>query len=119
MQISSLTHASTPTPRRWTIVLLCACMVLGSMATPDSAHAARKKKSSDTTSEPAQKKGNVKIKHQRSPSEESTAERDRRLYRECKGLPNAGACHNKSTIVLFVIFEWIVVRMTTLTDRDA
>ena len=92
MQISSLTHASTTTPRRWTIVLLCACMVLGSMATPDSAHAARKKKSSDTTSEPAQKKGNVKIKHQRSPSEESTAERDRRLYRECKGLPNAGAC---------------------------
>ncbi len=25
-------------------------------------------------------------------SGESTAERDRRLYRECKGRPNAGAC---------------------------
>jgi hypothetical protein len=25
-------------------------------------------------------------------SEESTAERDRRLYRECQGRPNAGAC---------------------------
>lgn len=33
-----------------------------------------------------------KITHQRSTSEESRAERDRRLYRECKGLPNAGAC---------------------------
>lgn len=27
-----------------------------------------------------------------SPSHESTAERDRRLKRECKGRPNAGAC---------------------------
>ncbi|SFD37049.1 hypothetical protein [Paracidovorax konjaci] len=25
-------------------------------------------------------------------SGETTAERDRRLYRECQGLPNAGAC---------------------------
>lgn len=29
---------------------------------------------------------------QKSPSEETTAERDRRLYRECKGMHNAGAC---------------------------
>lgn len=28
----------------------------------------------------------------RSSSEESRAERDRRLQRECRGLPNAGAC---------------------------
>ncbi len=28
----------------------------------------------------------------KSPSEETTAERDRRLYRECKGMHNAGAC---------------------------
>ena len=34
----------------------------------------------------------TKVTHQHSPSEESKAERDRRLYRECKGLPNAGAC---------------------------
>ncbi|WP_265707167.1 hypothetical protein [Verminephrobacter aporrectodeae] len=34
----------------------------------------------------------MKIKHQRSPSEESSAQRDRRLYRECQGRPNAGAC---------------------------
>ncbi|PIF27039.1 hypothetical protein CLU88_1923 [Acidovorax sp. 56] len=38
------------------------------------------------------KKNTGKVTHQRSPSEESRAERDRRLYRECKGMPNAGAC---------------------------
>ncbi len=34
----------------------------------------------------------VKVRHQQNNSQESQAERDRRLYRECKGLPNAGAC---------------------------
>jgi hypothetical protein len=29
---------------------------------------------------------------QRTSSDESSAERDRRLARECRGLPNAGAC---------------------------
>jgi hypothetical protein len=32
-----------------------------------------------------------KVKYEKG-SGESTAERDRRLYRECKGRPNAGAC---------------------------
>jgi hypothetical protein len=36
--------------------------------------------------------GRVRIQNSRSNSEESTAERDRRLYRECRGRPNAGAC---------------------------
>ena len=40
----------------------------------------------------AKKRSVNKITYQRSSSEESRAERDRRLYRECKGLPNAGAC---------------------------
>ncbi|MDD2712457.1 MAG: hypothetical protein PHU77_05985 [Simplicispira sp.] len=63
------------------------------MATPDSAHAARKKTSTtNATNEPAAKKGSIKTKHYRSPSEETTAERDRRMYRECWGRPNAGAC---------------------------
>ena len=75
------------------MALLCACMALALMAMPDSAHAARKKKADDAaTSQPAKKSGTVKVKHQRSTSEESTAERDRRLYRECRGRPNAGAC---------------------------
>jgi len=33
-----------------------------------------------------------RILHLPSPSEESQAQRDRRLTRECRGLPNAGAC---------------------------
>ena len=36
--------------------------------------------------------GKVRIQNIRSSSEESTAERDRRLYRECQGRPNSGAC---------------------------
>lgn len=36
--------------------------------------------------------GKVKIQNIRSSSEESSAERDRRLYRECQGRPNSGAC---------------------------
>ncbi|EED69009.1 hypothetical protein [Comamonas testosteroni] len=41
----------------------------------------------------AKKRSNkVKIQHTRSSSEETTAERDRRLYRECQGRPNSGAC---------------------------
>ena len=36
--------------------------------------------------------GKVKIQNTRSSSEETAAERDRRLYRECQGRPNSGAC---------------------------
>lgn len=38
------------------------------------------------------KKNGTKVTHHRSPSQETRTERDRRLYRECKGMPNAGAC---------------------------
>ena len=71
--------------------LLCACLSLGFLVAPETAHAGRKKNTS-TTSQEVKKKGSVKIKHQRSASEESTSERERRLFRECKGRPNAGAC---------------------------
>ena len=40
----------------------------------------------------AKKKSVSKVTYQRSSSEETTAERDRRMYRECKGMHNAGAC---------------------------
>ena len=82
----------TPHARWYTI--LSACMALGLLITAQSTQAAPKKKTAAqlVSAEPAKKKGSIKIKHQRSPSEESTAERDRRLYRECKGRPNAGAC---------------------------
>ncbi|WP_236749265.1 hypothetical protein [Acidovorax carolinensis] len=69
------------------------CMALGLLAFSHSAQAAAQKNAAEkSASAPTKKKGSVKVKHQRSASEESTAERDRRLYRECKGLPNAGAC---------------------------
>ncbi|WP_312758012.1 hypothetical protein [Pulveribacter sp.] len=41
---------------------------------------------------PPKKSKAVKVKPQQNNSQETAAERDRRLYRECKGLPNAGAC---------------------------
>lgn len=44
-----------------------------------------------SSTEKAQSK-RIKIQNVRSSSEETRAERDRRLYRECQGRPNAGAC---------------------------
>ena len=63
---------------------LCAALVLGIAGTASDAAAAK--------AGPAKKSRAVKVKHQQNNSQESTAERDRRLYRECKGMPNAGAC---------------------------
>lgn len=71
--------------------LLCACICLCVFSAVPEAHAARKK-TTQSDSVPAQKKGSVKVKQHRSPSQETTAERDRRMYRECWGRPNAGAC---------------------------
>ena len=64
------------------------------MSLPASAYSADtpSKSAHKATEQQGQKKGSLKIKHHRSPSEENTAQRDRRLYRECKGMPNAGAC---------------------------
>lgn len=57
---------------------------------------ARAKNTQDNKHAPSssstKKKGVSKVTHQRSTSEETRAERDRRMYRECKGLHNAGAC---------------------------
>ena len=77
--------------------LLCAGLCLGLLGASGAAHSAERKKTDRVASAAAagpetKKKGSFKIKHQRSPSEESTAERERRLYRECRGRPNAGAC---------------------------
>ncbi len=38
------------------------------------------------------KKSVSKVTYQRSASEETAAERDRRMFRECRGMHNAGAC---------------------------
>jgi len=79
--------------------LFALCFAVSLSALPPSAFAASKKShSSDTKasasskSTASKKKPSVRVTHQRSPSEETTAARDRRLYRECRGMPNAGAC---------------------------
>lgn len=77
----------TRRPRAALVAL--ACMAALAVLAP----AAYAKKSSDkpaqvTTAKP-KKPGKVKMENG---SGESTAERDRRLMRECKGRPNAGAC---------------------------
>lgn len=73
--------------------LLAASIALGFIAAPGTALAKRNASDKSTTANaPAKKKGVNKVTYQRSSSEETTAERDRRMYRECKGMHNAGAC---------------------------
>jgi hypothetical protein len=53
-------------------------------------------KSAQKEKKQASSAGSVKskttTKYQRSTSEETSAARDKRLFRECKGMHNAGAC---------------------------
>lgn len=75
-------------------LLLAICLIAPPLllAFPNPAWAKSQKSNKSSSSEPARKKGVSKITYQRSSSEESPAERDRRMYRECKGMHNAGAC---------------------------
>ena len=89
----SYQHLRHPRTQGKGTAIVCTCIAWGLMALSINAQAAPQKSATEATANaPAKKKGSVKVKHQRSSSEESTSERDRRLYRECKGLPNAGAC---------------------------
>ena len=75
-------------------VLQVGALVLCLAAAPGQAQARSKAAQTQTGSEhnTTAKKKSVKVKQQRSPAEESKAERDRRMYRECQGRHNAGAC---------------------------
>lgn len=64
--------------------LLCCLALSCSVLSPLPAAAAKKGA--------ARKPAAVKVRQQQHNSQESAAERDRRLYRECQGKPNAGAC---------------------------
>ena len=64
--------------------LLCACYLL---AQSHSALAIARE-----TKQPQKTHQTTKRTTPKSSSEESPAQRDKRLYRECKGMPNAGAC---------------------------
>jgi len=46
----------------------------------------------DKTDDPSARRTPGKVSFHKAPSEESPAARERRLKRECKGRPNAGAC---------------------------
>lgn len=75
--------------------LLSICLALGALATPIHASSApytTKSQHSAGESKAKKKKDSSKVKHHASPSEESRQERDKRLTRECRGAPNAGAC---------------------------
>lgn len=63
------------------VLLLC-----GALGVPAGTASAAQKKAS------AHRHRVVKPKVTPGPSDEKTADRDRRLTRECKGRPNAGAC---------------------------
>ena len=73
-------------------VLLAASIALSLVASPGMVLAKRSASDNPAANAPTKKKGVSKVTYQRSSSEESTAERDRRMYRECKGMHNAGAC---------------------------
>jgi hypothetical protein len=81
----------TPTGRTIRIALLVAGLALNVLVGINTA-LAKPATTNKSASEPAKRKGVSKITYQRSSSEETTAERDRRMYRECKGMHNAGAC---------------------------
>ena len=78
-----MTHLPTSLCRALSISLATALLLSVILAT--DSFATNRKHSKD-------KSGKVRIQNIRNNSEESTAERDRRLYRECQGRPNSGAC---------------------------
>lgn len=86
MRCSNTLTSQPPSSPAWTWVLAAALCC----AAPGS-HAATHPEKTQAAST-AKKSKSVKIKHSQNHSGESPAERDRRLYRECKGMPNAGAC---------------------------
>lgn len=94
MQIkASPPHTPVHILRQGIRALLAASIALG-MLTGTSSTQAKRPISNDTpASKTSPKKKNVnKVTYQRSTSEETAAERDRRMLRECRGLHNAGAC---------------------------
>lgn len=64
------------------------------LAHPQETHARKPAAHKGATGHTSTAKGAVKVKGTaaRSSSEESRAERERRLYRECRGMHDAGAC---------------------------
>ncbi len=73
------------------LLCLCALMALTLTANPAEGAERKKKKGKAPATGQAESKQAGKTKFYRG-SEETVSERERRLYRECQGRPNAGAC---------------------------
>jgi hypothetical protein len=73
--------------------VFCAlALSLALAAYPADTWAKRKSNAQNSAQAAKPRKGVSKVTYQRSPSEETPAQRDKRLKRECKGMHNAGAC---------------------------
>ena len=81
-----LVHRST---FRLVVLAITACAWF---ALAPTAQAGTKSKKEASTTHHTTKKRAVKVKPMQNNSGETTAERERRLTRECRGMPNAGAC---------------------------
>jgi len=90
-----MTFQLRATPLYLALLLAAALATPVQAATPASPATAGTLSPPETPPKPAKaKKKTTKtntVKYEKG-SAESTSERDRRLYRECKGRPNAGAC---------------------------
>jgi hypothetical protein len=80
---------SIPLTRRWASLLTLALITAAGAWIPPAFAKKAKEKPEQVATTKAKKPGKVSFENG---SGESTAERDRRLLRECKGRPNAGAC---------------------------
>ena len=88
--------ATTPALRR-TLLPIAALVLAASLYAPDTQAAKRKSTAACRTDVTLSQADELrchatKTRYIRSDSDETRAERERRLKRECKGRPNAGMC---------------------------
>jgi len=75
------------------IGLLALILVVGAaLALMQPAHAEAKQEKATQAPHLVSKKRPVRLRSSRSSSDETRTQRERRLLRECRGMPNAGAC---------------------------
>ena len=85
-----LSHPTKPAATLRLASLAAVGLLALGLALPQPAEAKKQKNHPTATSKAG--KGSAKATYRSSPSEETRPERERRLLRECRGLPDAGAC---------------------------
>ena len=94
-QTSRARQRQSRQPLRHAIALLALPWALAGMlaaAPPQAAAADQTARATAAKAPKPRKQGGLRVKDSQNHSGETPAQRDRRLLRECKGLPNAGAC---------------------------